>query len=293
MPSYTPSSHARVCSCRTLSDVIYRQLRDQIILGRISPGTALSVRRVAKQWKVSPMPVREALRQLTADDLVDVAPRSATRVKNISRTHVRDICEMRNLLESVAARLAATYLTATDVARLCAWLQDMERAADMGRHTEWHRWNERFHTLMFRKCGNGLLERMARDMWERNFRHFTAGGVAAPGFRRRRGAEHRRIIRAIETRRPRAIEGARRAHTTQSGVETLEYLQHGYPAPEGRVAKRRSGVTARPGMRLRVKGAGESGGDDEAVAVAGSLLRKAGRTMQPCNRRKEPNARSA
>jgi DNA-binding GntR family transcriptional regulator len=62
-------------------------------------------------------------------------------------------------------------------------------------------------------------------MWERNFRHFTAGAVAKPGFRTRRGVEHRRILKAIEKGDPEATEAAWRAHTTQSGVETLEYLR--------------------------------------------------------------------
>jgi DNA-binding GntR family transcriptional regulator len=228
-----------------LSELIYRRLRDQIIWGNISPGSVLSVRKVAAQWHVSPMPVREALRCLTSDELVDVAPRSATRVKSISLEQMQEICEMRNLLEPVAARLAARYLTAADVAHLRAWLRKMEQAAEMDRTAEWHRWNEHFHALVFRKCGNRLLERMARDMWERNFRHFTACAIVAPGFRERRGAEHRRIIRAIESGSPRATEAAWRAHTTRSGIETLGYLEHLQPTAKGSAPGRGSGVSPR------------------------------------------------
>jgi DNA-binding FadR family transcriptional regulator len=79
---------------------------------------------------------------------------------------------------------------------------------------------------MFRKCGNSFLERVAQDMWERNFRHFTAGAVAKPGFRTRRGVEHRRILKAIAKGDPEATESAWRDHTTQSGIETLEYLRN-------------------------------------------------------------------
>jgi DNA-binding GntR family transcriptional regulator len=220
-------------------------LRDHIIWGTNSPGTVLSVRKVAEQWHVRLMPVREALRYLTVDELVDVAPGSATRVKQISLPHVREICGMRSLLEPVAARCAGPYLRAADIAHLRAWLRGMEQVTEMDRPAEWHRSNEHFHAPIFRKGGTTLLERMAREMWERIFRHFTACAIVAPGFRVRRGAEHRRIIRAIEAGSPRATEEAWRAHTTRSGIETLEYLPHVHPTAEGPVAGRQSGVTAR------------------------------------------------
>jgi DNA-binding GntR family transcriptional regulator len=179
------------------------------------------------------------------DELVDVAPRSATRVKIISLEHVREICEMRNLLEPVAARMAVLHLAATDIAHLRAWLTKMERAAERNRPAEWHRWNENFHVVMFRKCGNSQLERMALDMWERNSRHFTACAIIAPDFRARHAAEHWRIIQAIEEGSPRATKTAWRTHTTRSGIETLEYLRCLHAATDEPVGKRGSHVSAR------------------------------------------------
>ncbi len=200
---------------KSLSDLVYRRLRDQIIWGIIRPGSLLSVR---------PLPVREALLRLALEELVEVSPRSSTRVTSISLDRVREICEMRNYLEPLAARLAVPHLTRTDVKHIRQWLKKMEAAAARNRPEEWHRWNQELHALMFRKCGNSFLERVAQDMWERNFRHFTAGAVAKPGFRTRRGVEHRRILKAIEKGDPEATEAAWRDHTTQSGIETLEYL---------------------------------------------------------------------
>jgi DNA-binding GntR family transcriptional regulator len=209
---------------KSLSDLVYRRLRDQIIWGIIRPGSILSVRKLAEELAVSPMPVREALLRLALEELVDVSPRSSTRVTRISLDCVREICEMRNYLEPLAARLAVPHLTPTDLKHIRQWLKKMDAAAVKDRPEDWHRWNQELHGLMFRKCGNSFLERVARDMWERNLRHFTAGALAKPGFRARRGAEHRRILKAIEKGDPEATEAAWRDHTTQSGVETLEYL---------------------------------------------------------------------
>lgn len=210
---------------KSLSDLVYRRLRDQIIWGIIRPGSILSVRKLAEELSVSPMPVREALLRLAIEELVEVAPRSSTRVASISLDRVREICEMRNYLEPLAARLGVPHLTPTDIKHIRQWLKKMDAAAAKNRPEEWHRWNQELHALMFRKCGNSFLERVAQDMWERNFRHFTAGAVVKPGFRTRRGVEHRRILKAIEKGDPEATEAAWRDHTTQSGIETLEYLQ--------------------------------------------------------------------
>ena len=214
---------------KSLSDLVYRRLRDQIIWGIIPPGSTLSVRKLAEQLAVSPMPVREALLRLALEELVEVSPRSSTRVTRISLERVREICEMRNYLEPLAARLAVPHLTPTDLTRIRTWLTKMDAAAAADRPEEWHRWNQELHALMFRKCGNSFLTRVAQEMWERNFRHFTAGAVAKPGFRTRRGVEHRRILKALEQGDPDAAEAAWRIHTTCSGIETLEYL-HGLSA---------------------------------------------------------------
>ncbi len=226
---------------KSLSDLVYQRLRDQIIWGVIPPGSVLSLRKIADQMAVSPMPVREALLRLALEELVEVAPRSSTRVTHISLDRVREICEMRNYLEPLAARLAVPHLTATDVKQVRTWLKKMDVAAAQDRPEEWHRWNQELHALMFRKCGNSFLKRVAEDMWEKNFRHFTAGAVAKPGFRTRRGLEHRRILKAIEKGDPEATEAAWRGHTSQSGIETLEYLRglSQSPGESHRAARRR------------------------------------------------------
>jgi DNA-binding GntR family transcriptional regulator len=128
----------------------------------IAPGSVLSVRKLAERLTVSPMPVREALLRLSVDEWVEVAPRSSTRVTNVSLERVREICEMRNSLESRAARLAVARMSPTDIERLKRWLKKMDAAAAANRPEEWHRWNQEFHAMIFGKCDNSLLERIAQ-----------------------------------------------------------------------------------------------------------------------------------
>lgn len=210
---------------KSLGELVYRRLREDILWGTIAPGSILSVRKLSERLGVSPMPVRDALRRLTTDELVDVAPRSSTRVTQISPERVQEINEVRSRLEALAARLALPHLTAKDLAYLKKLLEKLDRAAAANGAGEWHRLNQELHLLIFSKCGNSLLRRMTQDLWDRNLRHFTGRVSTQAKFRRRRSKEHRRIVTALLRRDPDEVEAAWRDHVWRSGVETVEYLQ--------------------------------------------------------------------
>ncbi|MBI4574463.1 MAG: GntR family transcriptional regulator [candidate division NC10 bacterium] len=210
---------------QSLSELVYRRLRDQILWGAIPPGSILSVRKLSERLGVSPMPVRDALRRLATDELVDVAPRSSTRVARVSPERVKEMFEVRSGLEALAARLAVPHLTAADIAYLEKLPEKLDCAAAANRAEEWHRLNQELHLLIFRKCGNSLLQRMTQDLWERNLRHFTGRAVTQAKFRRRRSKEHRRIVSGLMRRDPDEVEAAWRDHVWQSGIETVEYLR--------------------------------------------------------------------
>jgi DNA-binding GntR family transcriptional regulator len=171
------------------------------------------------------MPVRDALRRLATDELVEVSPRSSTRVTHISPERVQEMAEIRSCLEALAARLAVSHLTPRDIAQLKRFQQRLDLAAVQDRPEEWHRWNQEFHLFIFRKCGNGLLRRMAQDLFEQNFRHFTGRVVTQAGFRQRRSKEHQRILRAILRRDADATAAAWGDHVRQSEKEVVEYLR--------------------------------------------------------------------
>jgi len=210
---------------KSLSELVYRRLRGQILLGSILPGSTLSVRKLSEQLGVSPMPVREALQRLATEELVEVAPRSSTRVARLSPERVKEMFEVRSRLEALAARLSVRHLTPADLIYLGKLPERLDRAASSNRADEWQRLNQELHMLVFRKCGNSLVQRMTQDLWERNLRHFTGRVATQADFRRRRSKEHRRIVSALTRRDPDAVEAAWRDHVWQSGIETVEWLR--------------------------------------------------------------------
>jgi DNA-binding GntR family transcriptional regulator len=210
---------------QSLSELVYRRLRDQILWGTIPPGSILSVRKLSERLGVSPMPVRDALRRLATDELVDVAPRSSTRVAQVSPERVKEMFEVRSRLEALAARLAVPHLTSADITSLRKLPDKLDCAAAANRAEEWHRLNQELHRLIFQKCGNSLLQRMTQDLWERNFSHFSGRATTQAKFRHRRSKEHRRIVSGLMRRDPDEVEAAWRDHVWQSGIETVEYLR--------------------------------------------------------------------
>jgi DNA-binding GntR family transcriptional regulator len=209
----------------SLNEVVYVELRRRILWGEITAGSTLSVRRLSEQFQVSPMPVRDAIRRLEAEDLVEVTPRSSTRVSLVSPEAVREIAEVRSRLEGLAARLAVPSLTSGDVRRLRELLRAMHAAAVRNDPEAWHQGNAEFHRVVVHRSGNRLLMRMTDGLWDRSIRHFSARVLSQAHFRRLRHKEHQRIVQAIVSRDPDLVEQLWRDHVYQSGLETVEYLR--------------------------------------------------------------------
>lgn len=88
------------------ADLVHRRLREEIELGELAPGTPLSELWLVERTGASRTPVREALRRLAAEGLVDLVPRQGARVSRVSLQSVRDLFDFRSLLEPAAARQA-------------------------------------------------------------------------------------------------------------------------------------------------------------------------------------------
>ncbi len=220
-----PTSSPLPIRPQSLNELVYGELRRRILWGEIAPGSILSVRRLSAQFSVSPMPVRDAIRRLAVEELVEVTPRSSTRVSLISPEAVREIAEVRSRLEALAARLALQTLTSADVKRLRELLRGMQVAAARNDPEAWHQANAEFHRVVIHRSGNRLLTRMTEGLWDRSIRHFSGRVLSQARFRRLRDREHQRILQAIVKRDPDELEAAWRHHVYQSGLETVDYLR--------------------------------------------------------------------
>ena len=114
-----------------LREHVHRALRQAILSGTYAPGTRLNERQIAEQLGVSTTPVKEALRQLDAEGLVLIKPRSGVVVR-FDYAWAEEMILARAAIESTIARLAAQRILPDDISALHAIIQHMRDATDKG-----------------------------------------------------------------------------------------------------------------------------------------------------------------
>jgi len=146
----------------TVSEQIAAEVGDNIIKGRLEPGSALNEQTLANQFQVSRGPVRDAIRILEREGLATIYPRRGAVVTVLSLDEVREIFEVRAGLFDVIARKIAAYHTPQYLALLSAGVEKLQELAaledDHGKYAEM---SYRLSVLSARNCNNRRLTNMA------------------------------------------------------------------------------------------------------------------------------------
>jgi DNA-binding GntR family transcriptional regulator len=146
----------------------YRTIRQKIMDGSFAPGAPLREEMLASEIGVSRTPVRDALRRLLADGLVESTRNYGTFVAEITVDDVQEVWQLRSMLEGFAARRAATRITAGELLALEALADAMEAIGgqDESRVARFHALNAEFHTLLVRAARSRRLEGMLARVFQ-------------------------------------------------------------------------------------------------------------------------------
>jgi DNA-binding GntR family transcriptional regulator len=150
-----------------LGKTVADELRRLILTGRHKPGDRLVEDKLSAELGVSRVPVREALRALAAEGLVDIPPRRGASVAALSPDVARDLVEVRATLEGLNARLAARHHEAPIVVELQQVLTEGNLAAQSGNVDDLVRLNSAFHDKLAEAGRNGVLWDIMRTLRER------------------------------------------------------------------------------------------------------------------------------
>lgn len=148
-----PSSTPR----RTLAPELRHSLADDILAGRLPPGTRLDERLLAAQWGMSRTPVREALKQLAVTGLVESHPHRGVFVARLDPEQLREMFELAGELEASCARLAALRMSAEERRQLEAMHRASQDWVAKGQSERYDSFNLDFHAAIFRGCHNQQL----------------------------------------------------------------------------------------------------------------------------------------
>jgi DNA-binding GntR family transcriptional regulator len=136
---------------------VREQLEDDVVEGRLRPGVQLYVDEIAERFQVSRTPVREALQQLEASGLVEVAPKRGTYVAAVSVSTLVEMFEVMAELEAMCARLAARRADEAMRTDLALAMNHCEHEAKEGTANSYYHANEAFHQLVYKASGNEFL----------------------------------------------------------------------------------------------------------------------------------------
>jgi DNA-binding GntR family transcriptional regulator len=199
-----------------LAERAYATMRDLIVTLRLPPGTALREDELMRDLTLGRTPLREAVKRLALEGLVEVRPRSGTYVTDIEATDIVHIAEVRAELEPAAARLAARRMDdrlRAVAAQLDAELQAIEGTVGIDAYM---RLDERVHHFVWEAAGNPYLVDALERLWALSLRiwHLVLERVAAlpaavheqralldalvAGDARRAGARMREHVQAFE-----------------------------------------------------------------------------------------------
>ncbi|WP_158287642.1 GntR family transcriptional regulator [Falsiroseomonas bella] len=188
---------------------VYRHLRAGIRAGAYRPGQRLRETQLAAALDTSRTPVREAIRRLEADRLVEDVPGRGLAVARLDQDRVRELYQFRMAIEGAAAEMAALHATALDIAELSDLLEQMRTAA--GDSARAAHLNRRFHEGIYRAARNSFLSHAIAAMTD--FMALLPGTTyALPGRAAEVVEEHERVLRAIAERDPEEAARAVRAH---------------------------------------------------------------------------------
>lgn len=200
---------------KTIRELLFEHIRDLIISGKLEAGRKLVEEELAEQFNVSRTPVREALRKLEIEGLVQYQPRRGVVVTGFSRDDVDEIYAARAVLEGLAARLAAERATDAEIAELGRRLAQMNRASEAGDFQRTARIHTRFDDVLYRIGHNRRLYNILSQFSE-YIEHCQMVSMERPGRADEIRVEHNAMYRAITERDPTMAEETARLHVTNA-----------------------------------------------------------------------------
>jgi DNA-binding GntR family transcriptional regulator len=155
----------------TVTDYVVNSIRERILTGYYVAGARLDQQTLIGDLGASLIPVRESLRQLEVEGLVQIYPHRGAFVAKFSIAELQEIYQIREVLEETATQLAVPSLSAQTLDSLAELIKKMECATAAGDYTQLFDLNRAFHFAIYESSKNTLLIQMIGGLWDRSRRY--------------------------------------------------------------------------------------------------------------------------
>lgn len=219
-------------SAKTLRELALEKMRAAILDFHFRPGERLVERALCERLGVSRTVVREVLRHLEAEGLVESLPHQGPAVSRPDPAKAGQVYELRAVLEALAAQTCAQHARESDITNLRKILRRIEQAYRQHDPNLVLRTTTEFYEVMFRSAGKSVAWEVVQSLNAR-INHLRAMTISTPGRSRTGVAEMRRIVDAIAARAPDEAYAASVAHVQNAARLALDWLGTGQQPDQG------------------------------------------------------------
>jgi len=222
--SAIPGSGAIALQRKSLHDLVVDRLREMIVFGELKPGDRIVENDLAEQLGVSRTPLREAIKTLTLDGLVDSPIHRGARVKPFEPAEIQDLFDVIACLEALAAQRAAERIAATDLEELETLHADMQAHFAAGDRDSYFDLNSRIHDRIVEMAENETLLDIHRRLMlrARRGRYFA---IVSPDRWTEALDEHEALMRALRAKSGSMAFEIWRQHLLNTGNAVLASCQ--------------------------------------------------------------------
>ena len=209
---------------KTVSMLVLEEVRDRILHGDYAEGTPLRQDAIAAEMGVSRIPVREALRQLEAEGLVSFSPHVGAIVSTLSLDEIREVFELRAVIEADLLRRAFPHLTEMETDRAQAVLEKYEGALAAGDVRAWGALNWEFHSTLYLPDRHPLSVNIVQQLHNHSDRYQRMQLKLTHG-ETRANREHRAILGAVREGEQQHAISLLSSHILGAGRGLVEFLR--------------------------------------------------------------------
>ena len=222
-PSVRPSAIQK-----SIVDEITIRIRREILTGRIRPGERIRLRTLEELLGVSHIPIREALRRLEGEGLVQNVPQRGALATSVSAVEVAEVYDLRRIIESTVAERAIPKITSERLGLIGQAFERLNAVPGGWGSSEFPEAHRRFHWLMLEPGGTPLIERQLTQLWQMSERYVRLAVVVGKGGPVAE-SQHFRLFAACRARDVDRFRRELRAHLTNTETRVLKALREQTP----------------------------------------------------------------
>lgn len=215
------AAEPRTIRRKTLHSEIVDHLRDMIVSGELGPGQKIPEKDLCARFDISRTPLREALKALAAEGMIELLPQRGARVVTITDDELQELFPIIASIEALACEMACARITDAQIEAIEALHHEMTVAYRESRHLDYARLNRAIHFAIFEAAGNGSLVTLYRslELRIRNIRHTVR---QAPADWKEAVGDHEKILRALVARDGNRLAKVMRKHV----MNTAKTVRH-------------------------------------------------------------------